>query len=39
MDVLPGEQKKVLLENGLDVVGSETAADGAAVLVINDARG
>src|SRR5205809_1010083 len=37
VNVLPAEQYEVLLEDGLNVLVSELLADGAAVLVIDDA--
>src|ERR1700733_5635860 len=39
MDVFPREQKKVFLEDALNVGVAEYFADGAAMLMIDDARG
>src|SRR5215469_18580354 len=38
MNVLPGEQEKVLAEDVLDVLFAEGFSNGPAMLVINDTR-
>ena len=39
VNILPGEEDEVLLQNRFDVAGAEAAADGAAVFVMHDAGG
>jgi hypothetical protein len=39
VNVFPGEQNVVLLENALNIFSGEAFADGSAMLVIDHARG
>ncbi len=39
MNVLPGEQQKILFENALNIRFAEAASDGSTVFVKHHARG